>query len=135
VEYDKSLLEKADHEWLMQGLRQSYQVVESHLNSRATSVARRNQVIYCLAKLTGHQFESSDVDLIIRKEFPTTVPATNMGLGTILTDLSRGNSPHIVKNDKVNTYSIKDPRYLMCINIMLFKDTAAEQVVKKKFTR
>lgn len=133
--YDSSLLNNADHEWLIQGLRQCYQVVESHLNSRTTAVARRNQVIYCLAKLTGHQFESSDVDSIIRKEFPTTVPATNMGLGSILTDLSNGNSPLVVKNDKANTYSVKDPRYLMCIKIMLFKDSASEQVVKKKFIR
>ncbi|GAA5213191.1 AAA family ATPase [Corallincola platygyrae] len=133
--YDKSLLNAADLQWLMQGLRQCYQVVESHLNSRATAVARRNQVIYCLAKITAHQFESSDIDALIRKEFPTTVPATNMGLGSILTDLSSGDTPLIVKNDKANTYSIKDPRYLMCIKIMLYKDSSAEQVVKKKFSR
>lgn len=133
--YDKSLLSKADRQWLMQGLRQCYQVVEAHLNSRATAVARRNQVIYCLAKISAHQFESSDIDALIRKEFPTTVPATNMGLGSILTDLSNGDSPIIVKNDKANTYSVKDPRYLMCIKIMLHKDTTAEQVVKRKFAR
>lgn len=133
--YDKSLLNKADRQWLMQGLRQCYQVVEAHLNSRATAVARRNQVIYCLAKITAHQFESSDIDALIRKEFPTTVPATNMGLGSILTELSNGASPLIVKNYKANTYSVKDPRYLMCIKIMLHKDTKAEQVVKKKFAR
>jgi hypothetical protein len=119
----------------MQGLRQCYQVVESNLNSRATAVARKNQVIYCLAKITVHQFESSDIDALIRKEFPTTVPATNMGLGSILTDLSNGDTPLIVKNDKANTYSVKDPRYLMCIKIMLYKDSSAEQVVKKKFSR
>lgn len=133
--YESSLLEMADHEWLMQGLRQCYQVVESHLNSRATAVARRNQVIYCLAKITAHQFESSDVDSLIRKEFPTTVPATNMGLGSILTDLSNGDSPLVVKSDNANIYSIRDPRYLMCIKLMLYKDQAAEQVVKKKFAR
>jgi hypothetical protein len=133
--YDKSLLNKADEEWLTQGLRQCYQVVEGNLNSRATAVARRNQVIYCLAKVTAHQFESSDIDALIRKEFPTTVRATNMGLGSILIDLSNGDSPLIVKNDKANTYSVKDPRYLMCIKIMLYKDYTAEQVVKKKFAR
>lgn len=133
--YEGSLLDKADHEWLMQGLRQCYQVVESHLNSRATAVARKNQVIYCLAKISVHQFETSDVDSLIRKEFPTTVPATNMGLGSIFTDLSNGDSPLIVKSDNANIYNIKDPRYLMCIKIMLYKDQAAEQVVKKKFAR
>lgn len=134
--YDKSLLKKSDEVWLTQGLRQCYQVVEGNLNSRATAVARRNQVIYCLAKITAHQFDSSDIDTLIKKEFPTTVPATNnMGLGSILTDLSIGDTPLIVKNDKANTYSIKDPRYLMCIKIMLYKNPTAEQVVKKKFAR
>jgi hypothetical protein len=133
--YESPLLDKADHEWLMQGLRQCYQVVEGHLNSRATAVARKNQVIYCLAKISGHQFETSDIDLLIRKEFPTTVPATNMGLGSIFTVLSSGNSPLIVKSDNANIYNIKDPRYLMCIKIMLYKDQSAEQVVKKKFAR
>lgn len=131
--YNNSLLNKADIEWLKQGLRQSYQVVESHLNSRETIVARRNQVIFCLAKLSGHQFDSSDIDSLIRKEFPTTVPATNMGLGSILTDLSTGTSPLIAKNRKANTYSIKDPRYLMCIKIMLYKNSA-ERVLKKNFS-
>lgn len=135
--YDSSLLKKADQKWLMQGLRQCYQVVETHLNSRATTVARKNQVIYCLAKITAHQFESSDIDKLIREEFPNTVPATNMGIGSILTDLSNGDSPLIMKNEKANTYSIKDPRYLMCIKIMLYKGTTAEKekVVKKMFAR
>ncbi|WP_198336711.1 hypothetical protein [Psychrobacter celer] len=133
--YDVSLLDCADHQWLMQGLRQCYQAVESHLNSRTTTVARRNQVIYCLAKINVHQFESSDIDTLIRKEFPTTVPATNMGIGSILSDLSSGCSPLIAKNGKANTYTVKDPRYLMCIKIMLYKDPSAEQVVQKNFSR
>ncbi|WP_336916186.1 AAA family ATPase [Vibrio cholerae] len=133
--YDKALLNKADISWLKQGLRQSYHVIESHLNSRETSVARRNQVIFCLAKTTRHQFDSNDIDALIRKEFPSTVPETNMGIGTILGDLSKGDNPLLNKNSKSNSYSIRDPRYLMCIKIVLYKDKESEKVIKKQFTR
>lgn len=133
--YDKSLLRKADLLWLKQGLRQSYQVVEGHLNSRETTVARRNQVIYCIAKTKRHQFDSNDIDALIRKEFPNTVPETNMGIGTILGELTKGDTPLLNKNSKSNSYSVRDPRYLMCIRIALYKDHETEKVVKKKFKR
>lgn len=133
--YEKSLLQKADISWLKQGLRQSYQVIESHLNSRETSVARRNQVIFCIARINKHQFDSNDIDGLIRKEFPNTIPDTNMGIGTILGDLSKGDMPLLNKNNKTNTFSIRDPRYLMCIRVALYKDQTSEKVIKKNFTR
>ncbi|SFM64262.1 AAA family ATPase [Nitrosomonas communis] len=133
--YDKSLLSKADYQWLILGLRQSYQVLEGHLNSRETSVARRNQVIYCIAKIRSHQFDSSDVDSLIRKEFPRTVPKTNMGIGSILSELTNGDTPLLIRNEKTSTYSIRDPRYLMCIRLILFKDKDSEKVIKKNFVR
>jgi len=133
--YEKSLLNKADFSWLRQGLRQSYQVVESHLNSRETTVARRNQVIYCIAKTRRHQFDSNDIDALIRKEFPDTVPVTNMGIGSILGELAKGETPLVNKSSKSNSYTIRDPRYLMCIRIALYKDQESKKVVKKKFLR
>lgn len=133
--FDKTLLQKADLSWLKQGLRQSYHVIETHLNSRETSVARRNQVIYCIAKIRQHQFDSNDIDALIRKEFPTTIPETNMGIGSILGELAKGDSPLLNRNDRNNSYSVRDPRYLMCIRVALYKDQVSERVVKKQFSR
>ncbi|TLF45931.1 ATP-binding protein [Halomonas urmiana] len=133
--YDSSLLEEADLAWLKSGLRQSYQVVRSYLNSRETSVSRRNQVVFCIAKVRQHQFDSNHIDSLIRDEFPTTVPASHMGIGSILTELSSGESPLLNKHSSNNLYSVRDPRYLMCIRLALYKDHAAEKVVKKGFTR
>lgn len=132
--YDKALLSKSDLSWLKQGLRQSYQVIESHLNSRETSVARRNQVIFCMAKISSHQFDSNDIDLLIRKEFPGTIPETNMGIGSILGELAKGGAPLLNKNEKNNSYSVRDPRYLMCIRVALYKDSS-EKVLRKQFSR
>lgn len=133
--FDKALLQKANLSWLKQGLRQSYHVIETHLNSRETAVARRNQVIYCIAKIRQHQFDSNDIDALIRKEFPTTIPETNMGIGSILGELAKGDSPLLNRNDRNNSYSVRDPRYLMCIRVALYKDQVSERVVKKQFSR
>ncbi len=133
--YDSSLLKKADEDWLYQGLHQSYQVIEGHLNSRETAVARKNQIIFCIAKVSSHQFSSSRIDGLIRKEFPSTIPETNMGIGSILSELSKGSSPLLNKNESANRYSIRDPRYLMCIRLMLYKDSAHNKVIKRNFNR
>lgn len=130
--YKPELLEVADIEWLKQGMRQSYHVVESHLNSKQTSIARRNQVIYCISKVTSHQFNSKDIDRLIKEEFPSTVPDTNMGIGAIMTELCNGDKPLISKGQN-NTYSVIDPRYLMCVRIILYKDRLSKKVLKKNF--
>lgn len=133
--YKSSLLKEADKHWLLQGLRQSYQVVEGHLNSRETAVSRRNQIIFCIAKIRSHQFDSSVIDRLIRKEFPETIPETNMGIGSILSELSKNTNPLLNKSESANIYSIRDPRYLMCIRVMLYKDPTRQKVIKRDFLR
>lgn len=133
--FESELLKRADKEWLLGGLRHSYQVVEGHLNSRETAVARKNQVIYCISRIKVHQFDSNIIDQQIRKDFPQTIPETNMGIGTILSELSKGETPLLNKNTKTNHFSIRDPRYLMCIRLMLYKDSSTQKVVKRNFTR
>lgn len=133
--FESELLKRADKEWLLGGLRHSYQVVEGHLNSRETAVARKNQVIYCISRIKVHQFDSNVIDQQIRKDFPETIPETNMGIGAILSELSKSETPLLNKNTKTNNFSIRDARYLMCIRLMLYKDSATQKVVKRNFSR
>lgn len=130
--YDSKLLAAADEKWLLQGLRESYTAVERHMNSRDTTVARRNQVIYCVARLSGHQFDANDIDRSVRNEFPSTV-AKNMGIGAILSELTSGVSPLLARNEDTGSYTVRDPRYLMCIRLMLRKDAENSKVIKKNF--
>lgn len=132
--YDKKLLEKANQQWLLEGLRHSYQVMEGHLNSRETAVARRNQVIYCISRVRLHQFDSSEIDKLVREEFPSTVPNTNMGIGTILGELASGDTPFILRNQKTGAYVVRDPRYIMCARIILYKDPTHSKVCRRSFT-
>jgi Cdc6-like AAA superfamily ATPase len=131
--YLPKTLPTANKEWLTSGLRHAYSVVEKNLNSRETTVARRNQVIYCIGRVKKHEFDSNDIDKLVRENFPRTVPNTNMGIGSILADLATGTSPLISKNAHTGGYSVKDPRFIMCIKLMLYMDLS-EKVQRRKFT-
>lgn len=119
---------------MVSGLRSSYQVIEGHLNSRATEVQRKNQIIFVVGKITKHEFDSNLIDSRIRKEFPGTIPKTNMGIAKILSELSDTINPLIKKNPKTNFYSVCDPRYLMCIRLMLYKESISGKIIKRTFS-
>lgn len=131
--YSPSILLQADFDWLTMGLRQAYTVVESHLNSKQTTIARRNQVIYCIGLLSGHQLYSAAIVDLLRAEFPATAKETDMGVANILSDLSASDMPLLRKNPKTKDYRIVDPRYAMCIRAMLYKNPGTYSVEKKNF--
>lgn len=131
--FEERLIPATDREWLMVGLRKAYTVIEPHLNSRNTAVARRNQVIFCMGVVDTHQFDSMKIIEKISEEFPSTISSGGMGVGGILNELSCGDSPLLKKNPKTNEYRIIDPRYIMCIRAMLVKNSLDSSVVKLKF--
>lgn len=133
--FELSLLDSADVSWLKKGLRKSYTVIQYHLNSRDTTVARRNQVLYSIGKIEKHQFDSGTIDGLIRRLFPETVPQTNMGVGSILSELSSGENPILSRSEKGNEYSVRDPRYRMCIRMMLYQDPVTKKVNKRGFNQ
>ena len=117
------VLNETDLEWLKMGLRQSYTVIESNLNSKKTTIARRNQVVYCIGKINTHQFDSSKIAEKVREEFPETAKENSMDIGGILSELTTSNPPLLKKNPKTNEYRLADPRYSMCIRTMLRKQS------------
>lgn len=128
--FSVDLLSKTDFDWLRQGMRQGYTVVESHLNSKRTTIARRNQIIYCIGKITSHQLDSTKVTAKLVEEFPDTTSERNMGVGSILAELASGDSPLLRKNPNTSEYRVCDPRYIMCIRVMLRKreDNVIEKI-------
>jgi hypothetical protein len=131
--FSPDLLKDADLDWLRMGLRQGYTVIEAHLNSKRTSVSRRNQVIYCIGKNNVHQIDSNRIKDLIKEHFSETVPDTNMGVGSILAELASGESPLLKRNPRTNDYRIINPRYVMCIRAMLKKDPTSGSVIKLHF--
>jgi len=133
-EYQAALLEQADHRWLIKGLRENYNVIENYLNANETQNGRRNQVIYALGRMSHHQVNTTKIGEQIEKEFPNNAPESNSGIGQVLSHLTKGEKPVLKKIPHSGSYSITDPRYLMCIRIMLHKDELSENVCKKLFT-
>jgi hypothetical protein len=131
--YSRSVLLKAADKWLNKGLRSSYVVIESHLNSIETTVGRRNQVIFAIGQMNRSPFSSAEVENFIRSEFPSKIPETNMGIGTILGELCLSTNPLIKKNNKSANYTILDPVHVMAIRLVLKKDATTEKVVKRIF--
>ena len=131
--YSPNCLKEADADWLSIGLRQAYTVIESHLNSKQTTIARRNQVIYCIGQMTGHQIDAAAVTERIKLAFPSTAKESNMGVAGILAELATSEMPVLRKNPKTKDFRIVDPRYLMCIRVMLFKNPSTTAVEKRGF--
>jgi len=131
--YNQELLEKADQAWLLKGLRESYSTIEKYLNSDETSEGRRNQVIYALGLISTHDIDTNKIGNVIQSEFPNTSPESNSGIGQVLSFLAKGENPVLHKISNSNAYSFTDPRYIMCIRIMLYKDKHTEAVRKKGF--
>jgi hypothetical protein len=132
-EYQANLLEHADFNWLRKGLRENYSVIEAYLNSDETTNGRRNQVIYALGKIAHHQVNTITIGKQIEKEFPNNAPESKSGIGQVLSHLAKGEKPVLKKITNSSSYSLTDPRYLMCIRIMLYKDEESENVRKKLF--
>lgn len=129
--YNSSFLDEADLEWLKKGLRQSYQVIENHLNTKDKGIGRKNQVLYAIGKLTSHQFDIQAIEKVLRVEFPDSVKE-HMGIGQILQDFSKTAPELLIRNKKTGEYSPKDPKYVMCIRLVLTKNIN-NKVIKKQF--
>jgi hypothetical protein len=131
--YSNERLKEADKAWLSGGLRQAYTAIESHLNSKQTTIARRNQVIYCIGYMTSHQIDSISIAEKIKANFPSTAKENNMGIAGILADLAASEMPLLRKNPKTKDFRVADPRYLMCIRVMLYINPVSRAVEKKAF--
>lgn len=131
--YTADLLSKTDKIWLRIGLRQAYTVMESHLNSKRTTIARRNQVIYAIGQIKVHQFDSNTIITKLRETFPATVTDSSMGVGSILNDLAGGETPLLSKNPKTSDFRVIDPRYVMCVRVALFLTPDTSVVEKRLF--
>ena len=120
-EYHSSLLDNSDKEWLRKSLHSQYSLVRRNLNANDVKEGRKDQTIYCLSKIETSQFSHSDIEVLIRQEFPVSDDKT-IRVYNILSNLSGGDNPLLIKYEKEKTYSIKDPKSLMCIRAMLQKD-------------
>lgn len=133
--FDSGLLEIADHKFLDGCLKRAYSVVDGCMNERNTKTGRRNQVLYSLGKITKSEFDIGVVEEIVRREFTESTSGTTLAIGQMLAELAAGDAPLLRRGPKAVNYRFADPRYLMCIRVMLRKPHGSEKVLKATFRR
>lgn len=133
--YDSGLLEHANEKFLSSCLKKAYAVVDGCMNERKTKTGRRNQVIYALGKVKNSEFDLNEVEELVRKEFPVSTAKTALAIGQMMADLASGSAPLLRRTTKVASYRFADPRYLMCIRVMLGKSQNDEKILKATWRR
>ncbi|PML07832.1 hypothetical protein BCT85_20170 [Vibrio lentus] len=132
--YDSvKIKDETDLKWLKKSLRNCYSVIESHLNSSTTTEARRNQIIYALGARAVHQVDTFSVTNVLKQEFPNIKVNSASGIGKAINHLASGNTPLLTPIKHSKSFSVVDPRFIMCIRIMLYKDENGS--IKKKSFR
>jgi archaellum biogenesis ATPase FlaH len=129
------LLQRADERWLSTGISQAYSIVQLVMNDRRTTAGRRNQVLFALGHVNNDTFRSPDVEEQVRKLFPNSTQDRTLAVGQILADLANRQSPIIKRTTKGDAYQFCDPRYLMCIRVMLDRSQDGQGVVRRDFSR
>jgi hypothetical protein len=124
------LLDEADKFWLNQSLSSNYTVIESMMNERSTLVGRRNQTLYSLGLIEIEEFKWSDVEFILRREFPSSTNSLTLNIPQILSGLSAQENPIIKRSPKGDAYCFSDPKYRMCLRAMLRKSSNSDSVEK-----
>jgi hypothetical protein len=125
----ESELEKTNIDWLGDSLYQAYTSVENAMNSRDTTIGRRNQTLYCLGQLEINEIRVNDIENLMRKFFPTKTAGVTINPSLTLAELSRFENPILKKSPKGDSYYFADPKYRICIRLMLF---LIDEIVKKK---
>ncbi len=133
--FDRSLLQSADQKFLATCLKKAYAVVDSSMNERKTKAGRRNQVLFALGNIKITEFDVPVVERIVRAEFPASTKDTTLAVGQMLSDLATGDAPLLRRASKGANFRFADPRYLMCIRVMLRKSPDGEKVLKRTFRR
>jgi hypothetical protein len=127
------LLEKADEKWLAGGIAQAYTMVEAVLNDRRTTAGRRNQVLYALGEVNSESFSAPEIEKKVREIFSESTLGKTLAVGQILAEIASRENPLIKRTVKGDAYQFTDPRFLMCIRVMLEKSSNGKSVSKKDF--
>jgi hypothetical protein len=119
VEPDLAVL--AEREWLKRSHYYSYSAVESHMNERETKAGRRNQSLFALGQCEAEEFKVSEIEDILRREFPGSTTDTMLNTAQNLASLASGDRPIIKRSSKGDGFYFADPRYRHVIRAMLHK--------------
>lgn len=123
-------IQEADQQWLKDSLSLSYTVIERVMNSRNTKVGRKNQILYCLGRIESNEIKLNDVESHIHIEFPNSTDGVAINPSQNLASLASEEEPIIKKTPKGNSYFFTDPKYKLCLRVMLKKNNETVEKVE-----
>lgn len=124
------IIQLAEREWLKRSHYYSYSAIESHMNERETKAGRRNQTLFALGQCEPEEFRASDIEDILRREFPSSTTDTMLNTAQNLASLAAGERPVIKRSSKGDGFYFADPRYRHVIRAMLRK-TEDERIERR----
>jgi len=123
-------LSAAERDWADTSLSHYRALIESRMNKRETKIQRRNQVIFCLGLLDRPAIKATEVNTMVRKLFPDTVQATQLGIDQILASLADGSNPLLIRNPNESSYRLAHPKLRLAIRVRL-EELAPENKSRK----
>jgi Archaeal ATPase. len=127
---NERFLYDADIKWARKSHSKCVAVIDNIMNSKETTVGRRNQVLYTIAQIETSTFTVSDVEKIIKREFPNSTQDVNLNISGTLRSISQYEYSPIKRTPKGNSWLFSDPAYLLCLRSILVKNSH-EKVEKR----
>ncbi len=129
----ESLLDNADKQWLQGSLLSACAQVEKVMNAVRTTAGRRNQTLYALSKCDKEEFGPTDIEPIVRSEFPASTLGVKLNISATLSEVAvDGAQPGVIRRTpRGDAYRFASPVYRMCLRALLRKNS--ETVEKISF--
>lgn len=119
---DAAMLERASRKWLESSLTSVYAAIEAVMNERNTVAGRRNQVLFALGRIDKDEFGYAEIEEMVRRDFPDSTNDRTLNISGLLSDLAGREDSLIKRSPKGDRYIFVDPKYRMCLRVMLRKE-------------
>lgn len=117
----EEIIKSAEKKWFEESVSAMRQTIDANMNARETKAGRRNQVLYSLGCIKTEDFRYTDVEAVVRKEFPESTAQVELNIIQRLGELEKSEHPVIKRVPKGDAYRIINPRTKIAIRVMLEK--------------
>lgn len=109
---------KADIAYVNKSYQKYVTNISKAMNSYATDIQRRNQVLYALGKIKDNTFRTDDIKSMVKKQF--SIPESeNIQITQSLNELSNGDNAILTKMD--DRWMFSDSQYSIVLRLILEK--------------
>lgn len=130
----REIFEEALTSWFVSSLTAVKEALDNNLNARDTKAGRRNQVIYALGCLKTEDFKYSDVEEMVRKEFPGSTKGVVLNVSQTLSQLEKSDHPLIKRVPKGDAYRMVNPKVKIAIRVTMEKTPSEKATRRPRFT-